>query len=172
MSARELFKQIEIENEGKMDLYRVRKMDAFTGSALLKVLLAKFLPAVQMAESFYKENMDKLGDSATEEQQEEMNKEAIKLIMKVAPPLLEDLTEDELKGLMVRALQYTDKKLKSGWVQVVDKSKNFAVDDVEFDLMLCLNLCVQCIMFNCSGFFGANGLSLQSVRRNSLPQNP
>ena len=97
MSARELFKEIEIENaEGSPDLYRVRKMDAFTGTALLKTLLAKFLPVVQMAQGFYEENMHNIGGDPTEEQQELMNREAVKLIMKVAPPLLEELSDDEV----------------------------------------------------------------------------
>lgn len=172
MSARDLFKEIEIENDGGTELYRVRKMDAFAGAALLKVIMAKFLPVVQMAEGYYQENMKNIDGNPTEEQTEQMNREAIKLIMKLAPPLLEDLSEDELRMLMVRALQYTDKKLRSGWVQVVDKSKNFAVDDVEFDLPLCLNLCVQCIMFNCSGFFGGNGLNFRKGLQSSLPQKP
>ena len=171
MSARELFKEIEIEHDGATELYRVRKMDAFSGSALLKLILSKFLPVVQQAEEFFKANAPEGGGEFTEEQREEMNRKATAMIIRLAPPLLDNLSEDELKSLMVRCLQFCDKKLKSGWVQVVDKSKNFQVDDVEYDLPLCLNLCVQSAMFSCSGFFGGNGLNLPSIRQNSSPQS-
>ncbi|MBR2800367.1 MAG: hypothetical protein IKE04_05770 [Oscillospiraceae bacterium] len=171
MSARELIKEIEIERDGATELYRVRKMDAFSGSALLKTILAKFLPVVQQAEDFYKRHAEQAAGEPTEEQQETLNREATQLILKMAPPLLENLTDDELRSLMVRCLQFTDKKLKAGWVQVVDKSRHFAVDDVEYDLPLCLNLCVQSAMFSCSGFFGGNGLNLPSIRQNSSPQS-
>lgn len=143
------------------DTYRIRKMDAFSGAGLLKLLMEKFMPLMQRLQ----DTADKTDDKPVSE--EEANAKTMSMLSEVVTPMLESISEDELKSLMVKCLRYADKKLKSGWVTVLDKSHNFAVDGVEYDIILCLQLVLQVIFFNCSGFFGGSGLNLPKLSPNT-----
>lgn len=140
----ERYQEVEISGE----LYRVSKMDAFAASALLKFLVEKCMPIFQAL-------MDVNGEG--EEGEDEIR---VGALFKVLPPLLAQIDDKDLEGLMKRCLRYSEKKLKAGWQQVWD-GKDWGVEDIEYDVNVCLSLVVNAMMFNISGFFGESGLTSQ-----------
>lgn len=142
--------------------YRVRKMDALTGSFVMKQLFQNLLPMVGDGQKLIKAIEAAADDSKGEDGKGLTEDDAVLMAMSSLPTLLEKISEDDIRTLMTKALNYTDVSLPAGWMQVMTGS-HFSYPDLEYDLMTCLVLCVHCIAFNGSGFFGESGFPFSSM---------
>jgi len=146
---REITKNIELEIEGNKMNFQIRKMDAFNGAYLLKVITEKALPAL-------KDAIDMVANEG-ESKKEEDNESMIR-IFDLLPGLLASMDAAELKRIMMMCLQTVSCWLPAGYQEVVDSRGNFGIEELEYDVSSCLRLVYEVIVFNCSGFFGESGL--------------
>lgn len=150
MQLRETVKTIEINEE----TYHVRKMPPWTATYLVKLVAAKVLPILSMTESTN-------GSDVTEN--------LANVLTDSLPNVLDSISEDELKNIMIKCLNYADKVLPAGPQQIM-RNQAFGVRGVESDFMLCMNLVIEVIKFNCADFFEGLGSILSRVKDNSTSQ--
>ena len=73
------------------------------------------------------------------------------------------LEEKEFRYIQDHLLQTVQESLKGGLQQVLGNNLEFGVLDIENDVSLVMNLTVQSLVFNISGFFG--GSLLESITK-------
>ena len=142
---RDIMKMVEIELDGETKSFRITKMDAFSGAYLMKLVTEKAMPLLQEAIKGIEQQED---DSFN-----------LKLITEYLPRLLESMTMDELKKLMVLCLQSVELSFPAGFQRVVDAKGNFGVEELQYNTAICLRLMYEVIVYNCAGFFEESGLS-------------
>ena len=152
---RELYKITELTVNGEDKKFRIRKMNAFDGSVLLKFVAEKFLPVMRAAA--------KMPDAEDEDSDEIA-------VLELLPMLLGAITPDELRMLLNMCLKSCEMDLPAGWQPVLDSKGNFGVEDLEYDTESCMLLCYQVIAYNCSGFFGESGSSSPQSSKDGSPQ--
>ncbi len=132
-----LYKDIEI-NERK---FRLNKMNARDCSYMLFKMLKILTPILK---SLKAENLEEM-------QLEDLN------ITEIAESLF-SLEEKEFRYIQDHLLQTAQESLKGGLQQVLGSNLEFGVLDIENDVELVLNLTVQSLVFNLSGFFQGSWL--------------
>lgn len=135
------YKDIEIKNRK----FRLNKMDARTGSYMLYKFMKIITPIFQNIK------LDSIDDL------EDINPEELNLTELISS--IFDLPEDEFRYIQDNCLQVIDEILPAGPASVLDKYGNFGVMDIEFDTNLVMNLTVQSLLFNVSGFFEGSPLT-------------
>lgn len=133
-----LYKDIEVNERN----FRLNKMDARTGSYMLFKMVKILAPIVKNVDMKSLENFDIDSLNLTD------------LLSSIF-----DLPEDEFRYIQDNCLKTVKEMLPIGLTDVIDKDGNFGVSDIEFDVALLMNLTVQSLMFNVSGFFEGNLLS-------------
>ena len=128
---RETEKILTLSPGGEKMTFRLRKMTALNGAALLKLLLEKLLPLAVEPESAQADP-------------------------RLLARALAGLTENDLKRLMTLCLNAVDLSLPAGWTPVMSGDE-VGVEALETDTPLCLTLCRHAAMYNCEGFFGEGG---------------
>lgn len=153
MTKRELYNVVELGDS----TYRVKKMTALDGGCLFKFVAEKLLPSLQ-----------KLGilSETPEGSPVDVDGQTMETIIS----MLHNISNSELRQLMIDCLNVSEKSLKAGW-QPVMIGRNFGVAELEYDTMTCLQLCANVIVWNFSDFFGGNGLNLSLVKPNTSKQN-
>ena len=155
---RNITTNIELEIEGEKKSFAIRKMNAFDGSYLLKVVTEKVLPLLQKAMN-----------AANAENEEEIT---LMQIAGMLPDVLASLDADEMKRIMVMCLKTVSILLPAGYQPVVDSRGNFGDEELEYDVASCLRLTYEVIMYNCGGFFGGSGLSSLLTSQNGSQLTP
>ena len=160
---REITKQVTLELDGKEMTFEIKKMDAFSGTYLMKFVTEKLLPAVgEVQDAFVIKNAD-------EENQEEVVKERVQNVLPLISKFLESISEEELVKLEKNCLK-TVKCLMPAGKQPVLVGDNFAIPELEYDTSSVLILCYYVIEFNAQGFFAGKHLgSLLSKFATSQP---
>lgn len=161
---RDIYKNIEVPVFEEPVKFRIKKMNALDGSALIKFLTAKCIPFLQEAINKVNAEEGKQKTKKTESQTDALQ------IVTMIPELLSTITDDDLKNLMVMCLKTVEASFPAGWQPVIDAHDNFGVDDLEYDTVACILLCYHVIAYNCSGFFGESGLSSLLGNKLGLPQ--
>ena len=166
MTIREREKEITLEEQR----YVLHRFDARTGTFMLKVIAEKALPLWQAFLGLAGENQ-KPTDGMTKEEIEARDNAQNAAFIDMIIRTLMSITDDDIDKIMGICLKNTDKILRSGATPIMDGSR-FAIEDLEFDTVLCLKLCAQSIMFNFSDFFGEGGLSSILGGLSSSPHIP
>lgn len=142
------YKDIEINGRS----FRLKKMDARTGSYML-FKLAKILTPI-----FKDIKVDNIDDLSIDD---------INLTDLMSS--IFNLPENEFRYIQDNCLQVIDELLPAGPAKVLDKYGNYGVLNVEFDTALLMNLTIQSLIFNVSGFF--EGSPLSSIAKGlNIPQ--
>lgn len=157
---RELQKEITLGE----DVYVLKKMDPFAGTYLIKFATSKLVPLLSAAEGAFagllkgQDAPKKRGKNGGTGQEASAPSESdmLESAMKLLPGLLDEISEEELKTVMTRCLNYVYKRLPGG-DQPVMLGNEFALEEAMYDTGLCLALCVQALIFNCGDFFGGSG---------------
>ena len=127
---RDVFKNIEIDGER----YFIKKFDAMTGLQIARLLLAKAAPIVPLIE--------KVGSVEGE------------AAFAAIGGVLETLSDDDMKGLVQKCLRVCSRIMPAGPQQIMDDRGNYGGEDVEYDFLLVIKLCVEAIKWGASDFFG------------------
>lgn len=130
----EIWKSVEIEGEK----YSIKKFDAMTGLTIAKSLIAKLSPALTMIKA------------------EETTEEDIASLLSV----LANIEDKDLTQLIAKCLKHCYKLLPAGPQAVMDKMGNYCIDDLEYDMVKTIRLCVEAIKWGASDFFGERGSAL------------
>ena len=145
------------------NVYRIRKMDAFASASLLKFMTSKGIPLLAAAQGVFDPSMLENKEGADGPSEGELTALAAQMI----PPVLDAVSDEELKSLMIRCLNYCDKKLPAGYQPVMD-GETFGIAEAEGDVFLCLVLCFHAIAYNMKGFFDGSGLNLKQLMSGAL----
>ena len=145
------YKDIEV-NERK---FRLNKLDARTGSYMLFKLMKILTPIFKNIKQDSTDNI-KLEDLNLDE---------------IAESLF-NLPEKEFSYIQDNCLQVVAELLPAGFQKVLNKSGTWGILNIEFDTTLVMNLTIQSLVFNVSGFFTGSPLtSLIKGLNISLPNS-
>jgi len=145
------YKDIEV-NERK---FRLNKLDARTGSYMLFKLMKILTPIFKNIKQDSTDNI-KLEDLNLDE---------------IAESLF-NLPEKEFSYIQDNCLQVVAELLPAGFQKVLNKSGTWGILNIEFDTTLVMNLTIQSLVFNVSGFFiGSPLTSLIKGLNISLPNS-
>jgi len=157
---REIVKQVTREVGGEEKTFQIRKMNALSGSVLLKFVAEKLLPLFGGMQDMFAQGIQ---DGETVE---EVAKKRTDAIITIIPQALASISEEELTSFEERCLNTVDILMPAGW-QPVMSGKNFGVEELEHDPIAVLLLCYDVLEFNLGGFFGGKGLSSILPRKNT-----
>lgn len=123
--------------------YQIKKFDALTGLSIARLLLAKCMPLISV-----------FGNTKESEVSDEN-------LLDATSTLLESLTDEELRSIILKCLRYCYLSLPAGLQPVIDADGHYGDPDAEYDMMLTLKLCWEAIKLGASDFFDANGSDLK-----------
>lgn len=135
----ENFKNIDVDGR----TFRLNKMNAKTGSYMLFKLMKILTPIFK-----------NIKDDAKEVDLNDLN------LTEIASSLF-DLDEKEFRYIQDNSLQVVQEVLPGGQPFILNKYGEFEALNVEFDTGLVMNLTVQSLVFNVTGFF--KGSPLESM---------
>lgn len=135
----ENFKNIEVDGR----TFRLNKMNAKTGSYMLFKLMKMLKPILK-----------NIKDDAKEVDLNDLN------LTEIASSLF-DLEEKEFRYIQDNSLQVVQEILPGGQPFILNKYGEFEALNIEFDIGLVMNLTVQSLVFNVTGFF--KGSPLESM---------
>ncbi|OOM74000.1 hypothetical protein CLPUN_42380 [Clostridium puniceum] len=145
-----LYKDIEVDGRK----FRLNKLDARTGSYMSVKLMGILTPLF--------ENVDL------------SNLKDIKLndlnIAKMTKTLFK-MPEEDFRFVQDNCLQLVKELLPAGPQKVLDEYGKWGVLDIEFDTGLVMNLTIQSLVFNVTGFFKESLLSSLINRATTILQN-
>lgn len=147
-----LYKDIEINGRN----FRLNKLDARTGSFMLLRLINILAPLFK--------NIDFHEGEESSVAMDDIN--LTELVSSIC-----DLSEEDFRFIQDNCLQIVEELLPAGPAKVLDKYGNYCVLDIEFDTMLLMNLTIQSLVFNLSGFFEGNPLTSMPKGLNFSQQN-
>ena len=125
---RTITKNISLPVDGERREFRLTKLDAFSGAALLR-LIRRHLPA----ESLESASADQLPDR-----------------------IFSALTDAELRALMTSCLNHTEVLLEAGY-QPVMTGEDWGYPELSHDAGTCLRLTLQSVLWTLHDFFGDGG---------------
>ena len=164
---RETIKKVTRTVEGEEMTFQIRKMNALSGSVLLKFVAEKLLPLFSGLQDLF---AGEVKENATPEEVEEIAKKRTESVMTIIPQALASISEEELIAFEERCLNTVDVLMPAGW-QPVMSGKNFGIEEIENDPIAVLLLCYDVMEFNLGGFFGGKGLSSLLPLKNISQQN-
>ena len=125
---RNLYKTIPLTVDGQSRDFRLKKLDAFSGAFLLRMLL-KHVPE---------------GDASRISTQSLVNL------------IFTELSEEELRALMTTCLNHTEVLLEAGYQPVMMKNE-WGYPELEYGTGTCLRLTIESALWTFSGFFAESG---------------
>lgn len=137
------FKDIEINGRN----FRLNKLDARTGSYMLFKLTKILTPLLKNLKID-----DKKADGLKGFDIDKIN------LTELAEPLF-SLPEEEFRYIQDNCLRRVEEILPAGATKVLNKLGEFEALDIEYDTALVMNLTVQSLMFNVSGFLEGSPLA-------------
>jgi hypothetical protein len=150
MDKPELYKNIEVNGRK----FKLTKMDARSSSYMLFKLMKIITPIFK--------NIKK--DSLENTNIEDLN------LTELFSSLFE-MRQDEFEYVQETCLKAVYEILNAGEQQVIDKSGNWGVNDIEYDGALVMQLTIQSLIFNIKGFFSGNLLDSINKRLATFQQN-
>ena len=146
---RDIIKNIQLLIDGKPVDFRLTKLDAFSGAALMQMLAR--LPAAEVILPKEPEGDRKaLGNDS--------------LVMEVFTAL----SSGNLRSLMTACLNRVEVLLPAGY-QPVMQGSSWSWPDLEHDAATCLKLTLEEALWTLSGFFGEGGSTSRSAEPISSP---
>ena len=137
--SKEIFKAVEIDGRS----FSIRKFDAKTGLQIARLILTKLsglMPSLMGGEDLSGDKMYGLLFDA-----------------------LANITDTDLDSLVNKCLRVCYENLAAGRAPVMHDTGHYGVEDVEFDMILTIKLCVEAIMWGAADFFGENSSRLQAL---------
>lgn len=131
--------------------FRIKKFDAKTGLKLARLVIAKAAPILPMIQ-----------DGNTSDAR----------VFTAIGGILESLDDADLDNIIDKCLRVCYEDLPAGPAPVIDDLGHYGVENVEYDMMLTLRLCIEAIKWGASDFFDEKSSNLlQTIRAGSSP-NP
>lgn len=152
MTSNENYKDIEVNGRK----FRLNKLNARTGTYML-LKMTKILPPILENLDFDKLDSD------------DFNFKDLNLT-KILSPIF-DMDEKEFAYIQDNCLKTVEELLPAGPQAVLDNYGQWGVSNIEFDMVLVMNLTVQSLWFNLQGFFAGMPFSSIMSKLNSYQPN-
>ena len=143
---RTIIKNIRLPVDGTPYDFRLKKLDAFSGVSLLRMLSRAPQPGAPAGEE----------TAAGSETPDSLQS------------VLFALPEAELKSLMTACLNHAEVLLPAGY-QPVMTGGEWAWPELEYDTVTCLKLTIETVVWTLTGFFGEGGPTSGPAARPSAP---
>jgi len=143
---RNIYKTLPLKIEDQPREFRLKKLDAFSGAFLLRLLM-KHLPEGSGSP-------DKVLTSG----------DLISLIFTA-------LSEEELRSLMATCLGNTEVLLEAGYQPVMQRGE-WSYSEMEYDAGSCMKLTIESVLWTLEGFFGGSGSSSRPAAPDANPPSP
>ena len=153
---REMFKDVKIEIDDKEYLFRIKKMDVFSTSGMIKFLVAKIVPGIKSFQEILSD--DEISENTNEEDVKKISAQRTMMILEELPKIMELVSEKELVDLEKKCLKTVSVVLAAGEHPVFINNE-FGLEELEYETAAVLMLCYEVITFNVKGFFGESSLS-------------
>ena len=146
---RDITKPLTLTLDGKPETFRLKKLDAFSGAALLR-LLAKHLPASSTASA---DETGKESDSASG----------------LLFTLFTSLSPEDLRSVMISCLNHTEILLPAGY-QPIMTGTEWGYPELSHDTAACLRLTAETALWSLRDFFGEGAPASPSGPGTPQPQ--
>ncbi len=137
---REITKKLSLPADGKPLDFRLTKLDAFSGVALLRLLAS-------------------LPESAT--QRVILNESEGSHSRSPLFSVFSALSDSDLRSLMTVCLEHCEVLLPAGWMPVMTRGE-WSYPELEHDPAVCLKLTIEEALWTLEGFFGGGGSTSQT----------
>ena len=143
---RDIIKNIQLPIDGKPMDFRMTKLDAFSGAALLQLLTRLPLSGGIPGEA----------DGSSHDS--------------LPVSVFTVMSPEDLRSVMTSCLNHVEVLLPAGY-QPVMQGSSWAWPELEHDTVTCLKLTMEEAIWPLSGFFGDGGSVSRSAAPNTVPQN-
>ena len=143
---RDIMKVLSVPVDGKSMDFRLTKLDAFSGAALLRTLSKIPTPSNVIS-------------TKAEGRVEKSPSEQFPLAL-----LFSALSDTDLRSLMITCLQHCEVLLPAGWMPVMTRGE-WTYPELEHDTAVCPKLTIEEVLWTLEDFFGGGGST-------SLPEIP
>ena len=134
---REIYKRIKMKVDGKEREFRLGKLDAFHGAALLQ-MVRKYMPV----------SSDGAGMKIAD---------AVESVFMALPV-------EELRRLMVMCLSRTDVLLDAGWQPIIQEGE-WSWPEMEYDTACTLKITLESVLWSLDSFFTGIGSTSRAARK-------
>lgn len=121
--------------------FRIRSFDAFNGAGVFLFATKKIIPLLKAMNI----GVDNILDMK--------NDDLLYLAADMIGPVLDNISQDELKGFMSDCLKQVDMLMPAGYVPLYQGGV-FAVEEIEYSTKTCFVLCFHAIKPLLTDFFG------------------
>ena len=143
---RDIIKNIQLPIDGKPMDFRMTKLDAFSGAALLQLLTRLPLSGGIPGEA----------DGSSHDS--------------LPVSVFTVMSPEDLRSVMTSCLNHVEVLLPAGY-QPVMQGSSWAWPELEHDTATCLKLTMEEAVWTLSGFFGEGGPNSRSATPNTAPQH-
>ena len=143
---RDIIKNIQLPIDGKPMDFRMTKLDAFSGAALLQLLTRLPLSGGIPGEA----------DGSSHDS--------------LPVSVFTVMSPEDLRSVMTSCLNHVEVLLPAGY-QPVMQGSSWAWPELEHDTATCLKLTMEEAIWTLSGFFGDGGSASRSAAPNTAPQH-
>ena len=152
---RQIIKNIQLPVDGKEMDFRLTKLDAFSGVALLR-LLSKMPAASDRKEISRSARNDNRGESGSPDVIPSQAEGSPSSVM----AFLNEIPLPDLRALMTVCLEHTEVRLPAGWIPVLTRGE-WTYPELEYDTAACLKLTLEEAVWTLEGFFVEGGSTSQ-----------
>lgn len=150
---RQISKNMQLLVGGTLRDFRLTKLDAFSGVALLR-LLSK-MPAAS--------DRKEISRCARNDNRGECDSPGVIPSSAEGSPspviaFLNEIPLSDLRALMTVCLEHTEVRLPAGWIPVLTRGE-WTYPELEYDTAACLKLTLEEATWTLEGFFGEAGLA-------------
>ena len=146
---RDIIKNIQFPIDGKPIDFRLTKLDAFSGAALMQMLAR--LPSTEAILPKEPEGDRKALGNDT-----------------ILPAIFASLPPADLRSLMIACLNHVEVLLPAGY-QPIMQGNSWSWPELEHDAAACLKLTLEETLWTLSGFFGGGGSTSRPAEPTSSP---
>lgn len=149
---RQITKNMQLTVDGQETDFRLTKLDAFSGVALLR-LLSKMPAASDRKEISRCARNDSRGES---DALDGVIPSSVEGSPSPALTFFNAIPLPDLRVLMTVCLEHTEVRLPAGWIPVLTKGE-WTYPELEYDTASCLKLTLEEATWTLEGFFGEAG---------------
>lgn len=147
--------------------YIIKKMNALEGAHFAVFATSKLVPLVGGIRSI----MGAL--TGVDDTVDTVDTDAEVILSDALGPIasaLGSMKKEDTDTLIQTCMRHASVVLAAGEQPIMDSNGNWGVQDpdIEYNLPLCIQICVEVVRFNLDGFFGEGGLTSLFAPRNTL----
>lgn len=126
------------------DNYRIKKFTSINGLQIARLVVSKLAPLIPLIVSDSRNN-------------------GVEGMAEVIGEAIGTLEDKDIETLVKKCLRNCEKMLKLGPVRCIDENGNYGVEDLEYDIVITIQLVVEAIKWGAGDFFGEKASGLRQI---------